>query len=82
LIVINPKIIEKDRPIKVMNEGCLSFPGVFIHTRRYVFITVEYLNEKLEPKIATFQDVESIALQHEIQHLQGRTMFDSKWRAK
>jgi len=40
LILINPKIIEKNRYIKVKNEACLSFPGIYIDTKRYIFITV------------------------------------------
>jgi len=81
-VLINAKIIEHDRPIKVMNEGCLSFHGVYVHTRRYVFITVEYLNEKLEHQVMSYQDMESIAMQHEIDHQEGRTIFDRKWVAK
>jgi peptide deformylase len=81
-VLINAKIIEHDRPIKVMNEGCLSFSGIYVHTRRYVFITVEYLNEKLEHQVMSYQDMESIAMQHEIDHQEGRTIFDRKWVAK
>lgn len=39
-VLINAKIIEHDRPIRVNNEGCVSFRGVYVNTRRYVFITV------------------------------------------
>jgi peptide deformylase len=82
LVLINAKIVEHDKPVKVMNEGCLSFPGVHVHTRRYVFITVEYLNEKMEPQAMSYQDMEALAMQHEIDHQNGITIFDKKWRAK
>jgi len=81
-ILINAKIIEKDRLVKVLDEGCLSFPGVPVHTQRYVFITIEYLNEKMEPITMAYQDMEALAMQHEVDHQQGRTIFDRKWRAR
>ena len=82
LVMINPKIIEKDTPLKVMDEGCLSFTGVKVTTKRFVYITVEFLDENLKPQIAAFQDYESLAIQHEVAHLLGLTIFDFKWRAK
>lgn len=82
VVLINPKIIEKDNPIKVTNEGCLSFPGVTVITKRFIYITVEFLDENLKPQAMSFQDYESLAIQHEIAHLLGLTIFDFKWKAK
>jgi peptide deformylase len=82
LVLINAKIVEKDRPIRINNESCLSFPGINITTKRYVFITVEYLNEKMELQTAMFQDLEALVLQHECDHQSGIVLFDRKWRAK
>ncbi len=81
-ILINAKIIEKDRPIKVKNEGCLSFPGIYVDTLRYVFCTIEYYNEKMELQTGMFQDLESIVVQHEVAHQEGKTIFDFKWKTK
>jgi len=81
-ILINAKIIEKERPIKVNNEGCLSFPEVYVDTLRYVFCTVESLNEKLELQTNLYQDLEALAIQHECDHQNSKTIFDNKWRAK
>ncbi len=82
IILINPKILERDTPIKVRNEACLSFPGVYVDTQRFVYITVENYNEKLEPMTFVSQDLEAITIQHEYSHLLGRTIFEDKWRAK
>ena len=82
-ILINAKIIEKDRPIQVKNESCLSFPGVGVITRRYVFVTVEYLDENFKSQINAFQDLPAICVQHEIDHLDGRLILDrSGWKRK
>jgi peptide deformylase len=81
-ILINAKIVEKDRPIQVRGESCLSFPGVSVITRRYVFITVTYLDENLRERTGLFQDLEALVVQHEIDHQSGIVLFDRKWRAK
>jgi peptide deformylase len=82
IVIINPKIIEKDRKIVVKQEGCLSIPYINVDTDRYVFITVEYQDEKLDKRTALFQDLESLVVQHEIDHLNGLTIFDRKHKAR
>jgi peptide deformylase len=82
LVIINAKIIEKDNPIKVKNEMCLSFPGVPVITKRYVFCTVTYLNENFKEQTFLAQDLEALILQHEIDHQNGITIFDRKWKAR
>lgn len=80
-IMINPKIIELSNPIKVQREGCLSFPGIFVDTKRFIYCTVQFEDENRKPQVATVQDLESFAIQHETDHLNGVTIFDNKWRA-
>jgi len=82
LVIINPKIIEKDRKILFKQEGCLSIPYLRIDTDRYVFITLEYQDEKLEKRTALFQDLESFVVQHEYDHLIGLTIFDRKHKGE
>ena len=81
-VLINAKIIEKDRPSKVNNESCLSFPGIGVITKRYVFCTVEYLNEKMESQTRVLQDLEALVVQHEVDHQLSIVLFDRKWRSK
>jgi len=82
LVFINAKIIEKSNPIKVTNEGCLSFRGVEVTTQRYIFITLQFENEKKEIQTGIFSDLEGFAVQHETDHQNGITIFDRKWRAR
>jgi len=80
-VLINPEIIEKGNKIVFHDEGCLSLPGININTDRYVFVTVSYLDEKFEKCMGLFADLESIAVQHEVAHLNGRTIIDDKHRS-
>ena len=81
IVLINPKIIDKSKETFVFPEGCLSFPNKKIKTRRYVSISVECDNidstlfftadsKKIEDAL------ECACIQHEIDHLDGITMFD------
>jgi len=78
LVLINAKIIEKDRYWINKQEGCLSIPHIRIDTDRWVFITVEYLDEKLQPQILPTQDIEALIIQHEYDHQIGLTILDRK----
>ena len=47
---INPKIVEADSSeTEVMEEGCLSFPGIHEPVRRPKRIRVTYLDEQFQP---------------------------------
>jgi peptide deformylase len=81
-VMINPKIIEKDKPVKFVGEGCLSFGGIRVDTKRYIYITVQFEDENRKVQLGGMQDIESFCASHEIDHLNGITIFDRKWRAK
>ena len=40
LVLINPKIVKKENEIRFF-EGCLSFPGKGVHTKRYETVNIE-----------------------------------------
>jgi len=81
LILINPRIVEKSEEQFMFAEGCLSFPGEHIRTGRHVSVIVETDNH--EGKLSFSAEGEDInnafecaCVQHEIDHLDGITMFD------
>jgi peptide deformylase len=80
LVLINPEIVEKSKPIRCNNESCLSFPGIFVDTMRYVFSTVTFLNDRFEEETMLLQDLESFCILHECSHLRGRTIFEDRYR--
>ena len=75
LFLINPSIIKAEQDI-LSEEGCLSFPGIYVKVRRKETVTVEYLDRTGETKQLTADGLLSICLQHEIDHLKGITFFD------
>tara|TARA_R110000824_G_scaffold288963_1_gene477408 strand:- start:752 stop:1186 length:435 start_codon:yes stop_codon:yes gene_type:complete len=79
IIFINPKIVGAFGKTS-FNEGCLSFPGESIITERYTNIIVQ-AHGIGSPKIFNSQKsiLECICVQHEIDHLDGITMFERRY---
>ena len=85
LVLINPKIVEKSKEQFVFAEGCLSFPNDKVKTTRYQDIVVEADNHEGRLSFsANSKDIndafECVCVQHEIDHLDGITMFDREFK--
>ena len=81
IVLINPRIVEHSEEQFMFAEGCLSFPGKHVRTGRHTSVTIEADNH--EGKLmftAESEDIndafECACVQHEIDHLDGITMFE------
>ncbi len=75
LKLINPVILEASE-WKVSREGCLSFPDLLANVKRAQKIRLSAYNEKLEPFEMTALGFEAMAIQHELDHLDGILFLD------
>jgi peptide deformylase len=73
--LVNPKIILKQGK-EIMEEGCLSIPGVCIKVKRAKKIKVQAQDEYGRALIIEADGLLSRILQHEIDHLQGKLIID------
>jgi len=79
IVLINPKIVRKEEEVRYY-EGCLSFPKKGCHTKRYK--TIEVKVDNIESNMTfgagdTDTDLlESVCVQHEIDHLNGMRILD------
>ena len=74
---INPKIVEADSSeTEVMEEGCLSFPGIHEPVRRPKRIRVTYLDEQFQPHDEWVDGSLARVMQHEFDHLDGHVFID------
>tara|TARA_R110002074_G_scaffold153182_2_gene307969 strand:+ start:318 stop:896 length:579 start_codon:yes stop_codon:yes gene_type:complete len=85
LVLINPKIVEKSKEQFVFPEGCLSFPDSKVRTMRHQDIVVEADNHKGKLSFSANSNnindaFECVCVQHEIDHLDGITMFDREFK--
>lgn len=82
LILVNPVIVKAEgvRILRIGNtlveEGCLSLPGVEVSVERPTFIKVKCLDVEMQPRSYKFRDLEAICACHEIDHLNGILMID------
>lgn len=75
MVLINPEIIEL-RGVEEMEEGCLSFPGVYARVQRANEIRVKALDRHGEPFEIDTGDLLAVCIQHEIDHLNGKLFVD------
>ena len=75
-VFINPEIISKSKKIEIMEEGCLSFPGLFLKIKRASEVKVEALNKKGEKICFNAKNLLARIIQHEIDHLDGILFID------
>ncbi len=73
--LINPRIVEKQGTIK-WEEGCLSLPDLMVDVDRFETVTVEAIGPDGQPVTIEADDLLSICLQHEIDHLDGILLVD------
>jgi len=73
--IINPVFIKKNGLCK-HQEGCLSIPGVYEDIERAERIVIEYHNRDGEKEIIEDSDFLAIAIQHEIDHLDGKVFIE------
>ncbi len=74
-VFINPELIETFGE-SVMEEGCLSIPGVREEVTRPEKIILKYQNERGETFTEEYSDWMARILQHEIDHLNGILFVD------
>lgn len=75
-VLINPKIISKSKSMVKVEEGCLSYPDVFYDVDRFEKVKVEYIGLDGKKRIISAKQIEAVALQHEIDHLDGIVFLD------
>jgi peptide deformylase len=81
IVLVNPRIIESSSSV-LSNEGCLSLPDTYDTVRRHKVIKIEYQNLSGEIKTMEAENLMSMCLQHEIDHLDGKTLMERASRIK
>jgi peptide deformylase len=74
-VLINPRIVAQSGE-RFGREGCLSLPDFTANVRRAQEVTVEYQDETGATKTLCTESFEAVAMQHEIDHLDGILFLD------
>ena len=75
LVLINPEIIAAEGAA-ILREGCMSVPDYTGDVERPTRITLQYLDGQGDPQELTAEGFEAVAIQHEMDHLDGILFLD------
>lgn len=75
LEVINPTFVLQEGCTK-FQEGCLSVPGVYEEVERFSKVAINYQDRDGNVCTIADDDFLSIAIQHEIDHLDGKVFIE------
>ena len=76
LVFINPEITYKSEEIVINEEGCLSVPGCYANVDRHAQVTVKALDRQGKVFSMEGDELLSICIQHELDHLVGVLFVD------
>jgi peptide deformylase len=75
MVLVNP-IITRRSGERVGREGCLSLPDFTANVRRAMEVTVQFQDEHGVNHTVHSTDFEAVAMQHEVDHLDGILFLD------
>jgi peptide deformylase len=73
IVCFNPIIVDSSKEQVYLEEGCLSFPNLFIKVKRPANIKVRYTEPNGNVVTQVFKGLTSRIFQHELDHLDGVT---------
>ncbi|GAA5131109.1 peptide deformylase [Thalassotalea piscium] len=75
-VLINPEIIRRNDETMINEEGCLSVPGCYAKVDRHTKVAVKALDINGIPFELDAEELLSICIQHELDHLKGILFVD------
>lgn len=75
-VFINPEIIGASEETATAEEGCLSFPKLYVPVTRPAEVVLRYLDRDGNPQIVNAKGLLARAIQHEFDHLNGVLLVD------
>jgi peptide deformylase len=75
LVMINPEILEREGQ-ETMREGCMSVPDYTGNVTRAENVVVQFLDREGAERVIRASSFEAVAIQHELDHLDGYLFLD------
>ena len=75
LVMINPEILEQEGQ-ETMREGCMSVPDYTGNVTRAETVVVQFLDREGQERVIRAGGFEAVAIQHELDHLDGLLFLD------
>jgi len=71
LAMFNPQVVSNNGELTLGEEGCLSFPGLWLDVKRYSSIEAEYFDTTGKQCIIQLNGIDARCFLHELDHLNG-----------
>jgi len=75
-VLINPELISQSEEMMLGEEGCLSVPAIYDKVPRHARVTVRALGRDGQPYQFDAEGLESVCVQHEMDHLVGKVFVE------
>ena len=72
----NPRITAHAGDEVLLEEGCLSYPGLYIKKKRPQIIRVRFFSPTGQPVVKRFSGMTSRIFQHEMEHMDGENYLE------
>ena len=76
IVLANPEIEWSSGDEEVLEEGCLSIPGITVDVERPVHVRVKASDEEGQEQLIEASGLEARVIQHEMDHLDGVLILD------
>jgi peptide deformylase len=76
LVLFNPEIVALGSETRLHEEGCLSIPDFRVEIERPASLTLSYIDRDGNPRELDAEGLLATAIQHEINHLDGKLIID------
>jgi peptide deformylase len=80
IALANPELEWTSQDEEILDEGCLSIPGITVDVERPVHVRVRALDEEGETRLVEASGLEARVIQHEMDHLDGVLILDKTSR--
>ncbi len=80
--MINPEIVARSEETRIYEEGCLSLPEIRVEIERPAGVVVRYVDRQGAQQELKADGLLATAVQHEIDHLDGKLIIDFMSRLK
>lgn len=82
IVCFNPRVVDQSEETILLEEGCLSFPGIFLKIKRPEVIKVRYQQPDGKTMTKKFGGITARIFLHELDHLDGICLVDHACRTK
>ena len=76
VVLANPEVEWQSDESEMLDEGCLSIPGITVDVERPLYVRVRAVDEEGEDRTVEASGLEARVIQHEIDHLDGVLILD------